>query len=126
MRDEARKIVTNSIMKDTVIITKYGLETQGEYTKLKVAVAPSGDGIPLHYHLAYTETFQALNQALYLRIGVTETPIILEPRESRVIAKKEIHRFYNLSSESNMRFRVTIRPASEGVEKTFFGLFSTA
>lgn len=112
MRDESRRAIFNPVNKDTAKFTKYSAETDGEFTEVEVTLAPSG-GNPLHYHSSFTETFLAVDNKLHIRHGPEGTPAVLEPGETRTIEIGEHHCFYNPTDEA-VKFKVTLRPASEG------------
>jgi hypothetical protein len=47
LRDPSRRNIHNAMVRDKIIIDKYGYETNGEYTEIRVQVALGG-GSPLH------------------------------------------------------------------------------
>ncbi|MCJ1358236.1 MAG: hypothetical protein MMC33_008235 [Icmadophila ericetorum] len=50
MRDPSRRTFDNPILKDTIYMEKYGAETNGEYIRFRVTVAPGG-GPHLHRNI---------------------------------------------------------------------------
>ncbi|KAK9341900.1 cupin 2 conserved barrel domain protein [Lipomyces starkeyi] len=121
---EARRTIVNPEIKDSIFFTKYGAETNGEYTELIVTLSPNG-GNPPHYHTSYTETFTVLDGDLgvVLKGG---SKLILKPGESRTIAINEEHSFFNPSSEATIKFVTTIRPAHIGFEQSLYILYGMA
>ena len=121
MRDEARRVVTNKVMQDRGVFEKYGAETNGEYTRCRVTVKPGG-GVPLHYHAAFTESFESVKGTLGIVLGKETLP--LKPGESRTVPRNTVHRFFNDGHE-DVDFVVEMRPAHLGFEQTiyiFYGL----
>jgi quercetin dioxygenase-like cupin family protein len=68
MRDPARRTLANPLIKDLVIFEKYGAETGGEYTQVRVTVSPGG-GTPLHYHTSYEEHMAPTKGTLGVVLG---------------------------------------------------------
>jgi mannose-6-phosphate isomerase-like protein (cupin superfamily) len=68
MRSPPRRTLTNPLIKDKVIFEKYGIETGGEYTQVRVTVSPGG-GTPLHYHTSYEEHMVPQRGTLGVVIG---------------------------------------------------------
>ena len=54
MRDPARQTLSNLLIKDVALFEKYGAETGGEYTQVRVTVALGG-GTLLYYYKSYAE-----------------------------------------------------------------------
>lgn len=52
IRDPSRRTLRNAVVKDDVEILKYGHETNGAYTEVRVRVAPGG-GTPIHCMLKF-------------------------------------------------------------------------
>ena len=64
--------------------------------------------MPLHYHLTFTEGFEALEGRLDLRVG--EDHLVLGSGESVMVSLGTAHRFWNAGSEPAV-FEAEIRPA---------------
>ena len=98
-----------------------GSETDYAYTYVE-AVLPPGAGTPVHYHLDFTEEFEAVEGELGIQLG--KKHILLHPGEpSAIVPLKVVHKFYNPGS-SPVRFRAIIRPARrfEQLLRTTYGL----
>src|SRR5271156_2669876 len=80
MCDPACRFVYNKVMQDQGIIEKYGVETNGKYTRCRVTVKPGG-GVPLHYHAAFTETFWPVKGTLGIVLG--NKTLHLKPKRYR-------------------------------------------
>ncbi len=114
MRDPARRVLTHPIIKDRAIIEKYGAETNGEFTQIRVTVAPGG-GTPLHYHGSYEEHLTSIRGILSCVVG--KRTLTFSPGETAVIPIGTEHRFFNASDE-DVDFIGKVVPAHEGFEKS--------
>ncbi len=108
-----RKIY-NPIQKDTVTFLKTSADTHGECTLVEVELTDGG-GVGLHYHKTYSESFECLEGEVQVQLG----KIIhrLQPGESATAAPNINHLFRNRSGKP-CKFRVELRPASPGFEKS--------
>jgi mannose-6-phosphate isomerase-like protein (cupin superfamily) len=92
----------------TVYIIESHTETNGAYTHVEVTLPP-GEGTPLHYHLDFTEEFEALEGTLELQLG--KTIIHLQPGDKAALVPTQAHhRFFNPNT-TPIKFRAIIRPA---------------
>ncbi|MFC0214998.1 cupin domain-containing protein [Paenibacillus chartarius] len=101
------RTIENRLAKDRVTFVTTAEESGGAYEYVKVELAPGG-GVGLHYHLAFTEHFEALHGELHLEVD--GSILTLHPGESASAAPGVPHRFFNPGSESIM-FHVKIAPA---------------
>ena len=101
MRDPPRRTLTNHLIKDEAYIEKYGAETNGAYTQVRVVVAPGG-GTPLHYHGSYEEHLNCTNGLLSCVVG--NKTLTFTPGETAVIPIGTKHRFFNASEKDNVEF----------------------
>ena len=83
-------------------------ETNGELLNVKAEIPAGTPGVPLHYHLTYTEEFEVLEGRLDLRVG--EDQLVLGSGESAMVPLVTPHRFWNSSNEP-AAFEAEIRPA---------------
>ena len=83
-------------------------ETSGELLKLKAEIPAGTPGVPLHYHLTFTEEFEVLEGRLDLRVG--EDQLVLGSGESAMLPLGTPHRFWNSSNEP-AAFEAEIGPA---------------
>jgi len=108
-----RKIY-NPIQKDQVTFLKTDADTNGSCTLVEVELA-NGGGVGLHYHKTYSEKFDCLEGVVEVQLGKTVYP--LEAGQSAVADPHVNHLFRNRSG-GPCRFRVELRPASRGFEKS--------
>jgi mannose-6-phosphate isomerase-like protein (cupin superfamily) len=83
-------------------------ETNGELLKVKAEIPAGTPGVPLHYHLTFTEGFEVLEGRLDLRVG--EGHLVLGSDESAMVPLGTAHRFWNAGSKPAI-FEAEIRPA---------------
>jgi mannose-6-phosphate isomerase-like protein (cupin superfamily) len=122
MRDPARRVLTNSKIKDIIKIEKYSAETGGEYTLISVSVAPGG-GTPLHYRGSYKEELTAKSGILSCVLG--EETLSFKPGETAVIPIGTKHRFFN-DTDAEIKFEGKASPAHEGFEKSVYICYGLA
>jgi len=112
---QSHRVIYNPIQKDTVTFIKTVEETAGAYTLVEVELSPRG-GVGLHYHKAYTESFECLEGELSVQTG--KKILVLKPGDRPVTVEKNVlHRFFNTSAEI-CRFSVMISPGSRGFEES--------
>jgi mannose-6-phosphate isomerase-like protein (cupin superfamily) len=83
-------------------------ETNGELLKVKAEIPAGTPGVPLHYHLTFTEGFEVLEGGLNLLVG--EDHLVLGSGESTMVPLGTAHRFWNAGSKPAV-FEAEIRPA---------------
>ncbi len=83
-------------------------ETNGELLKVKAEIPAGTSGVPLHYHLTFTEGFEVMEGGLDLRVD--EDHLVLGSGESAMVPFGTPHRFWNSSNEPAV-FEAEIRPA---------------
>ena len=113
MEANSRKIY-NPIQKDYVTFLKTSAETDGECTLVEVELADGG-GVGLHYHKTYSEKFDCIDGEVEIALG--KKIHILKPGESATAKPNVNHLFRNCSGRA-CKFRVELRPASEGFERS--------
>ena len=62
------RVIENPVLKDRTTFLKTTEETKGEYLLLKSEVGPHG-GVPLDYHVTFTERFEVLEGQLNVIVG---------------------------------------------------------
>ena len=128
MADDPARLLVNPMIKDQVYFVKYSSETNGEYTRLRIKLDPTG-GTPLHYHKTYTETFSpstSSSNANDLGVVLSNNHHRLAPGSSITVPKGAVHRFYNPYPDQPISFEVELRPGSEGFEKALSILYGLA
>ncbi|KAF2798599.1 hypothetical protein K505DRAFT_371587 [Melanomma pulvis-pyrius CBS 109.77] len=121
--ENARGRIYTPVNKDWGIFEKYGRETNGEYTLIKLGVMPGGENPP-HWHGSYSETFTA--EKGHLGVWSKSTgKMMLEPGKSFTVPAGEEHHFFNLGEE-DVECQVRLTPAREGFEKALYILYGLA
>lgn len=118
-----RTVYHNPLNGEETTIVKSSSETEGKYSLLEVKLMKGGTN-PLHYHLTFTEEFEALVGNLYLEAD--KERVVLRPGKKLEVKKRVRHRFYNPSPEPII-FRVRLTPGQLGFEdfiKATFGLIN--
>ena len=111
--DNPRRIY-NPVQKDYVTFINTSAETNGEFTLVEVELAPQG-GVGIHYHKTYSERFDCLEGELKVQAGKTVHTLL--PGKSATALPHVNHRFFN-TSNNVAKFRVELRPASQGFEQS--------
>lgn len=96
-------------MRHTFLVT--GEETGGEYVRVKAKLPPRAPGPPLHFHLAYTESFEVVEGRLDLELG-KKNHVVLTRGQSAFAPLKVPHRFWNATDEPTV-FEAEVRPAGK-------------
>ena len=117
-----KRVFFNPAINDTATFIKTSEETNGEYSLLEIELYKS-DGPPLHYHNAFSETFEVLEGVLYLQVGKEKK--ILQPRGVVTVPKGIPHKFYNITNDKVI-FRITLTPGHLGMENFIKILYSLA
>jgi quercetin dioxygenase-like cupin family protein len=118
-----KRTFANPAINDSATFIKTSAETQGEYTLLAIDLGKS-DGPPLHYHNAFSETFEVKEGVLYLQTGRVKRKLNIG--ESFTVPAGTPHRFYN-EKDNLVKFNITFQPGHTGMEnfiKIFYGLAS--
>jgi quercetin dioxygenase-like cupin family protein len=112
--EEGRRRYYNPIEKDYATFLKTSDETGGEYTLIRVEVAPGGGTEP-HYHKTYDEHFEVLEGVLEVLVG-KETRT-LRAGQRAVAQRNTLHGFRNPTEEPTT-FLVGLIPGHTGFEKS--------
>jgi mannose-6-phosphate isomerase-like protein (cupin superfamily) len=117
------RTIDNPINGERVTFLATGQETNGALVKILIELPADSQGQPLHYHLAYTETFEVVEGQLDICLGSKKHQRVVRSGESVHVPLKAVHSFWNSSPEP-VRFTVEIRPARHFEEalRTGFGL----
>jgi len=113
----------NPAINDVATFIKTSAETDGAYTLMEIDLGRS-KGPPLHYHNAFSETFEVKEGVLYLQVGKDKK--ILNLGESITVPAGTHHRFYN-EADNTVKFQITLQPGYTGMEnfiKILYGLAS--
>lgn len=109
------RVIENPLIGDRVTFLETSEESNGKHTLLLVELAPLG-GNDIHYHRTYSETFEVLEGELGVQIGKENK--ILKKGEKYKVDEFVLHRFFNPSATTPMKFQCTLLPGHEGFEKT--------
>jgi quercetin dioxygenase-like cupin family protein len=113
--------IINPVIGEEVTFLTTSKQSKGTISVLDVFIGPKG-GNPLHYHKRFSETFTVIEGELSVQIG--KEKMKLKPGQTATAPMNARHRFYNTSGKS-VRFKVELKPASEGFENVLriaFGL----
>lgn len=119
-----KRTITNPVFEDEVRFVKTAEESDGEVTELEITLKPGGSN-ELHYHQTYAEVFTAVEGQLGVRLGSKGVEHILEPGESKVVDKGQIHAFFN-PSDTNITFKVELKPGHSGFEQSLRIMYGLA
>ncbi|MCJ1480633.1 hypothetical protein MMC06_000788 [Schaereria dolodes] len=132
MPDDPKRLLINPVLKDEVYFLKYSSETNGQCTRLRIKLDPSG-GPPLHYHNTYTETFSpspapasSLPNSNDLGVELDSKLIRITQGESVTVPMGTVHRFYSPYDDHSISFECELRPGNEGFEKSLSILYGLA
>src|SRR4030095_10582770 len=107
-----RRTFANPAINDSATFIKTSAESDGEYTLIEIDLGKS-DGPPLHYHNAFSETFEAKEGVLYLQTGKVKRK--LNVGESFTVPAGMPHRFYN-EADNVIKFHIILKPGHTGME----------
>ncbi|MCO4294774.1 cupin domain-containing protein [Solitalea sp. MAHUQ-68] len=110
-----RRTIENPLIKDKVTFLETSAETDGKHTYVEVELSPGG-GNDLHYHKAFSETFEVLEGEL--EVEADGEKIILKKGENFTVVENIMHRFFNPSDSNPVTFNVLLQPGHSGFENT--------
>ena len=116
-----QRTFVNPAINDSATFIETSEETKGAYTLIEIVLGKS-DGPPLHYHKSFSEKFECKHGILYVQVKKDIKKLTVG--ESVTIPVGTAHRFFN-TSETPVRFHITLVPGSVGMEnfiKIFYGL----
>ncbi|MFT3826678.1 MAG: cupin domain-containing protein [Chitinophagaceae bacterium] len=105
-----KRVFENPHIKDKVTVLESAEDTDGEYLLLEIEML-AGGGNSWHYHTSFDEEFTAVEGVL--GIGLNKRNIYLQPGETAIARKGELHRFFN-PGNTTVRFHVKIAPGKIG------------
>lgn len=100
------RTVGNPITGESVTFLATTEETNGEYVLFRTDLPPN-NGIFLHYHTAFIETFEGVTGVV--DVTLNGKPIALKKGDVAVIPKKATHGFWN-NTDQFVSFTAEIRP----------------
>jgi mannose-6-phosphate isomerase-like protein (cupin superfamily) len=123
MTEDLPRTIENPFTGERVTFSAAAEETNGEYVRIRNEAAAGAPGVVMHYHLAYTEAFEALEGRLDMCVGTKDNHLVLAEGDCVFVALNTAHRFWNSSTEPVV-FEVEIRPARnfEKAIRAQFGL----
>jgi quercetin dioxygenase-like cupin family protein len=108
-----RKIY-NPIQKDHVTFLKTHADTNGACTLVEVELADGG-GVGLHYHKTYSESFECLEGQVQIVLGKKVHTL---KKGENATAQPNINHLFRNRSGNVCKFRVELKPASKGFERS--------
>jgi len=92
-------------------------DNEGALQVYRVVLPPHRSGPPLHYHIAFRETFAVEEGTLDIYVGRKRTHIVLKPGDRATAQIGQPHTFANHSGERSV-IKVETKPAG-GVVRAF-------
>jgi mannose-6-phosphate isomerase-like protein (cupin superfamily) len=116
-------VLVNPVSGDQLTFLTSSAETGGAMVKSMTELRPGSKGIPMHYHLTYTETFTVVKGKLDICVGGKQHHRVLEAGESVHVPLRTLHQFWN-SSDELVVFTDEVRPGwrYEASMRVFYGL----
>lgn len=105
-----RRVIENPVTGERLTFLAIAEETGGELLRVKSELPAGSPGVPMHYHLAFTERFEVLEGRLDMCVGGKKNHIVLTAGQSAFAPLYTPHRFWNGSAEPVV-FVGEIRPA---------------
>ena len=106
------RVIENPVTGERMTFLVTTEESGGELLKVKSKLPAGSPGVPMHYHLAFTETFEVLEGHLDMCVGSKKNHIVLSAGQSAFAPLYTPHRFWNGSDEPVV-FVGEIRPARQ-------------
>jgi len=117
------RTIENSITGERATLLATGDQTNGEYVRIRNETIAGSQGVPMHYHTTFTETFTVLEGLLDVCIGSRKHHRVLRKGETVTVPMGTAHRWWNASAEPVV-FEVEVSPARnfEQALRAQFGL----
>jgi mannose-6-phosphate isomerase-like protein (cupin superfamily) len=112
---KAGQTVGNRQTGETLTMLVSEEENGGARQLYEVHIPPRRASPPLHYHLAFTETFRVLQGALDLYVGRERRHFVLTPQESLTAQIGQLHTFAN-ERDSPAVITIETKPAGGVVQ----------
>ena len=119
-----KRTITNPVFEDEVRFVQTAEESGGEVTELEITLKPGGSN-DLHYHQTYAEVFTAVEGQLGVRLGRKGEEHFLEPGQSKVVEKGQVHAFFN-PTDGDITFKVELKPGHSGFEQSLRIMYGLA
>jgi mannose-6-phosphate isomerase-like protein (cupin superfamily) len=116
--------IRNNATGETLTMLEGELESGGVRQLYEVWLPPGVAGPPLHYHLAFTETFTVVEGALDFYLGRERRRVTLRAGDTLTAELRQLHTFAN-NGNAPVRFRIETRPPG-GVVAAFQLAFAVA
>src|SRR6266567_2472299 len=113
----AGETVGNNKTGETLTMLISEEENGGTRQLNRVHIPPRRPSPPLHYHTAFTETFQVIQGALDMYLGRERNHLVLNPPESLTAQIGQLHTFANERDAATV-ITIETKPAG-GVVKAF-------
>ena len=103
------RVVENPVTGERLTFLATTEDARGELIKIKNEVPAGTPGVPMHYHLSFTESFYVLEGKLDVYVG-KNNHVVLSAGQSAFVPLNTPHRFWNGGGEPVV-FVAEIRPA---------------
>lgn len=103
------RVIQNPVTGERLTFLATAEETGGELLKVKSELPAGSPGVPMHYHLAFTERFEVLEGRLDMYLG-GKNHVVLSPGQTAFTPIRVHHRFWN-GSDGPVVFLGETRPA---------------
>jgi mannose-6-phosphate isomerase-like protein (cupin superfamily) len=113
----AGETIRNNNTGETITMLVSEEENGGTCQLYQAYVPPRRLGPPLHYHVAFTETFTVIEGTLDVYLGPQRRRVVLRPQESVTVRIRQLHTFGNERDQGAV-ITVESKPAG-GVAKGF-------
>ena len=123
MTEGLARTIENPLAGERVTFLATAEETGGEYVRIRNEASAGAQGVVMHYHLSYTESFEVSEGTLDVCVGDEDNHLVLGEGESAFVPLNTAHRFWNSGTEPVV-FEVEVRPARnfEKALRAQFGL----
>lgn len=117
------RVIENPLNGERMTFLTAGEETGGEFARVRTELPAGASGLPLHYHLTFTETFEVREGKLDMYVGGKKHHRVLKSGDSAHAPVKVPHTFWN-SGDERVVFEAEIRPAQpfEDTIRAAYGL----
>ena len=77
MKEGLARTIENPLAGERVTFLATAEETGGEYVRIRNEASAGAQGVVMHYHLAYTESFEVSEGTLDLCVGTEDNHLVL-------------------------------------------------
>ena len=99
MTEGLARTIENPLAGERVTFLATAEETGGEYVRIRNEASAGAQGVVMHYHLSYTESFEVSEGTLDVCVGDEDNHLVLGEGESAFVPLNTAHRFWNSGAE---------------------------